>query len=65
MIPVQSFVAAMCESIDVMKITPKQKEFVRAAMRAAIEFANAKHGLHASANARAAVHPSTEQEAKP
>ena len=51
-IDAQSFVAAMCESIDVMKITPKQKEFIKAAFRAAIEYANAKHGMHASKNAR-------------
>lgn len=29
----------MVDAIDHMKITPKQKEFVRAAMRAAIEYA--------------------------
>lgn len=29
----------MVEAIDHMKITPKQKEFVRAAMRTAIEYA--------------------------
>jgi hypothetical protein len=52
---VQQYVAAMCESIDHMKITAKQKEFVRAAMRSAIEFANARNGMHASANAKAAA----------
>jgi hypothetical protein len=31
----------MCESIEIMKITPKQKDFVRAAMRFAIEHAGA------------------------
>ena len=51
----QQYVAAMCESIDVMKVTPKQKEFIKAAFRAAIEYANAKHGMHASQNARDAA----------
>lgn len=53
----QQYVAAMCESIDAMKITTKQKEFARAVMRSAIEFANAKHGMHASLNAKAAALP--------
>ena len=34
----QSDYLLMVESIDHMKITPKQKEFVRAAMRCAIEY---------------------------
>ena len=44
----QQYVAAMCESIDSMKITAKQKEFARALMRAAIEYANAQHGMASS-----------------
>jgi Arc/MetJ family transcription regulator len=55
MINVQSYVNSMCESVGVMKITDKQKDFVRAAFRAAIEYANAQHGMHASENARAAA----------
>lgn len=51
----QKYVADMCESIAVMKITEKQKDFVRAAFRAAIEFANARNGMHASPNAKAAA----------
>jgi hypothetical protein len=51
----QRYVADMCKSIDVMKITDRQKDFVRAAFRAAIEFANAKNGMHASQNARDAA----------
>lgn len=52
---VQAYVADMCDSIDAMKITAKQKEFARAMMRAAIEFANARHGMHASKSDRAAA----------
>lgn len=55
MIHVQSYVNAMCESVDVMKITPKQKDFVRAALRAAIEYANAKHSMHATKDATVAA----------
>lgn len=51
----QQYVAAMCESIDAMKLTNRQKEMARAVMRAAIEYANAKHGMHASLNAQRAV----------
>lgn len=51
----QKYVADMCESIDAMKITPRQKEFVRAAFRAAIDFANAKNGMHSSSNAKSAT----------
>jgi hypothetical protein len=54
-IDVQSYVNAMVESVDAMKITPKQRDFVMAAFRASIEYANAKHGMHASKEARAAV----------
>lgn len=64
MIPVQSFVNAMTESVEVMKITPKQKDFVRAAFRAAIEYANAKHGLHASENAKSAITPQDRETSK-
>ncbi|MCS3692045.1 hypothetical protein ABIF07_001039 [Bradyrhizobium elkanii] len=58
---IQAYVSDMCESVDAMKITAKQKDFARAVMRAAIEFANARHGMHASQNARAAALPSTVQ----
>jgi hypothetical protein len=44
----QQYVSAMCESIDAMKLTDRQKEMARAVMRAAIEYANAKHGMHSS-----------------
>lgn len=53
MIFTQQYVAAMCESIDAMKITAKQKEFARAVMRAAIDYANAKNHTHASPEAKA------------
>lgn len=55
MIFTQQYVADMCESIDAMKITAKQKELVRAAMRAAIDYANAKNHMHASPEAKAAA----------
>lgn len=51
----QSFVAAMCDSIEHMKLTPRQREFVKAAFRSAIEYANAKHGMHATEKAKAAA----------
>jgi hypothetical protein len=53
MIFTQAYVASMCESIAYMKITDKQKEFVRAAMRAAIDYANAQHHMHTSKEAKA------------
>jgi hypothetical protein len=53
MIFTQQYVAAMCESIDAMKITAKQKEFARAVMRSAIDYANAKNHMHASPEAKA------------
>jgi hypothetical protein len=53
MIFTQQYVGDMCESIDSMKITAKQKEFARAVMRAAIDYANAKNHMHASPEARA------------
>ena len=40
--PSQTDLQLMVEAIDHMKITPKQKEFVRAAMRTAIEYATMK-----------------------
>lgn len=55
----QKYVGDMCEAIDSMKITAKQKEFARAVMRSAIEFANARNGMHATKAARAAALPST------
>lgn len=51
----QQYVADMCEAIDSMKITAKQKEFARAVMRSAIEFANARHGMHSRPDAKAAA----------
>lgn len=60
MIFTQQFVTDMCESIGVMKLTEKQKDFVRAAMRAAIEYANAKNHMHASPEAKAAARRSPE-----
>lgn len=53
MIFTQQYVGDMCESIDAMKITAKQKEFARAVMRAAIDYANAKNHMHASPEAKA------------
>ncbi|MHC2284408.1 hypothetical protein [Bradyrhizobium barranii] len=53
MIFTQKFVGDMCESIDAMKITAKQKEFARAVMRAAIDYANVKNHMHASTEAKA------------
>lgn len=55
MIYTQSFVASMVESIDKMQLTNAQRELVKAAFRAAIEYANAKHGMHASKDAREAA----------
>lgn len=55
MIFTQAYVASMCESIDCMKITARQKEFARAVMRSAIDYANAKHHMHASKEAKAAA----------
>lgn len=49
----QSYVNSMCESINAMKLTPRQKDHARAVMRAAIEYANAQHGMHASKEAKA------------
>lgn len=63
MIFTQKYVGDMCESIDSMKITAKQKEFARAVMRSAIEFANARNGMHASKSARASAHSSTDRAA--
>jgi hypothetical protein len=56
---IQEYVSEMCQSIDHMKVTPTQKEFAKAVLRAAIEFANARHGMHASQNAKAAAPSST------
>lgn len=55
MIFTQQYVADMCESIDAMKITAKQREFSKAVMRAAIDYANAKNHMHASPEAKAAI----------
>lgn len=51
----QQFVGDMCESIESMKLTPAKKEFAKAVMRAAIEYANAKNHMHASEDAKAAA----------
>jgi hypothetical protein len=63
MIFTQKYVGDMCEAIDSMKITAKQKEFARAVMRSAIDYANAKNNMHASpgAKARAAAFASHER----
>jgi len=45
---IQQYVTVMCESIEQMKITEKQKDFARAVMRAAIEYANEAHGMSSS-----------------
>lgn len=55
MIHTQSFVASMAESIDKMKLTEMQRELVKAAFRAAIDYANAKHGMYAPKEAREAA----------
>lgn len=57
MIQAQVFVASMCEAIPKMKLTERQREMVKAAFRAAIDYANAKHGMHASKEAKLAVSP--------
>lgn len=66
MIFTQQYVADMCEAIDSMKITAKQKEFARAVMRAAIDYANARNHMHASPEARALAvsRPNPRSEAK-
>ena len=55
MIFTQAYVSSMCEAIDRMKITAKQKEFARAVMRSAIDYANAQHHMYASKEAKALV----------
>jgi hypothetical protein len=57
MIFTQAYIEEMCHAIEAMKLTPRQKEMARAVMRAAIDYANAKFGMHASRDARAAVLP--------
>jgi hypothetical protein len=61
MIDAQSYVTSMCESVEVMKITARQKDFIKAAFRAAIEYANAKHGMHATKEAKAAAALASDQ----
>lgn len=59
MIFTQQFVGDMCESIESMKLTPSKKEFAKAVMRAAIDYANAKNHMYASPEAKtAALSPS-------
>jgi len=41
LINIQGYVNLMCESVNAMKLTPRQKDHARAVMRAAIEYANA------------------------
>ena len=55
MIFTQSYVNSMCQAIDHMKLTDRQKDHARAVMRAAIEYANATHHMHASKEAKAAA----------
>ena len=55
MLNTQAFVASMCESIESMKLTDRQREMAKAVMRTAIDYANAKHGMHASQGARTAA----------
>jgi hypothetical protein len=55
MIFTQKYVADMCEAIGAMKLTDSKRDFAKAVMRAAIEYANAKNHMHASPEAKAAV----------
>ena len=41
----RTFVAAMCDAIDEMALTPGKREFARTLMRFAIEYANARHPM--------------------
>jgi hypothetical protein len=58
MIFTQKYVADMCEAIGAMKLTESKREFAKAVMRAAIEYANAKNHMHASPEAKAAAQSS-------
>lgn len=55
MIFTQQYVADMCESIGAMKLSESKREFAKAIMRAAIEYANAKNHMHASSEAKTAA----------
>ncbi len=55
MIFTQRYVADMCESIGKMKLSESKREFAKAVMRAAIDYANAKNHMHASTDAKSAV----------
>ena len=55
MIFTQQFVGDMCASIESMKLTPAKKEFAKAVMRAAIDYANAKNHMHSTPQAKALV----------
>lgn len=57
---IQNYVSSMCESVTAMKLTPAKREFAKAVLRAAIDYANAQHGMHSSKEARAVALPSTE-----
>jgi hypothetical protein len=61
---IQIYVTSMCESIGHMKLTPAKKEFAKAVMRAAIDYANAQHGMHSSADAKAAAMSPAHREAE-
>ena len=62
MIFTQQFVADMCESIGTMKLSESKREFAKAVMRAAIDYANAKNHMHASPEAKAAAQSSENRE---
>lgn len=64
MIFTQQYVGDMCESIESMKLTPAKKEFAKAVMRAAIDYANAKNHMHASPEAKAVAFSSKERNCK-
>lgn len=63
MIFTQQFVADMCESINTMKLSESKREFAKAVMRAAIDYANAKNHMHASPEAKAAAALSSSERA--
>jgi hypothetical protein len=65
MIFTQSYVNSMGEAIQYMKLTERQKDHARAVMRAAIEYANAQHGMHSSASAKAVELPSHDRKDTP
>ena len=64
MIFTQQFVADMCESIGTMKLSESKREFAKAVMWAAIDYANAKNHMHASPEAKAAANSPADREGK-